>query len=139
MRASAQGLYVRAFSPVTSHSFNPLSLFTCNWFCGSGIFGVTSQDFNTPFGPWTVFVVEVDWSYSPMVRSRVVLSRVVLQIVFTWFPEDVKLSLGGLVLEPIELRVEALERFCLMVLVRMPRAATLSVLMELVTVCVLIQ
>ena len=48
------------------------------------------------------FVVKVDWLYSPMVSSRVVLGRVVGQIVFTWLPEDVKFSLSSSVLEPIE-------------------------------------
>ena len=36
-----------------------------------------------------------------MVCSRVVLGRVVGQIVFFWFPEDVKLALGCAVFEPI--------------------------------------
>ena len=38
-------------------------------------------------------------------------TRVVCQIVFTWFPEDVKLSLGSLVLEPIETHVDGLGTF----------------------------
>ena len=107
-----KALYVHGFSPVTSHRVNSLSPFTCNRFCGSGIAGVTSQDFNTPFyGPWTVFVAKVDWSYSPMVSSGVMFDRVVGKIVFTWFPEDVKLSLGGLVLEPIESHVNGFGKF----------------------------
>ena len=40
-----------------------------------------------------------------------VLGRVVRQIVFTWFPEDVELSLGSSVLEPIELHVDGFGTF----------------------------
>ena len=40
-----------------------------------------------------------------MVCSRVVLGRVVGQIVFSWFPEDVELALGYVVFEPIESHV----------------------------------
>ena len=44
-----------------------------------------------------------------MVCARVVLGRVVGQIVFSWFPEDVKLALGCAVLEPIEAHVYGFE------------------------------
>ena len=62
--------------PVCFDQLSPITL--CKRFCGSGTIGVTSRDFNTPFGgPWTGFVVKVYWSDSPMVCSRVVLGRVV--------------------------------------------------------------
>ena len=34
-------------SPVCLDQLRPITL--CNWFCGSGIAGVTSQDFNNPY------------------------------------------------------------------------------------------
>ena len=40
-----------------------------------------------------------------------VLGRIVHQTVFTWFPEDVQLSLGGSVLEPIESHVDGFGTF----------------------------
>ena len=46
-------------SPVCLDQLSPITL--CNRFCESGIAGVTSRDFNTPFyDPWTDFVVKVD-------------------------------------------------------------------------------
>ena len=98
MRVKVGNTFVLIGSPVCLNQ-SPITM--CNWCCGSGIAGVTGQDFNTPFhGPWTVFVVKVDWLYSPMVSFRVVLGRIVSQIVFTWFPEDFKLTLSGLVFKP---------------------------------------
>ena len=58
-------------------------------------------------------VVKVHWSDSTMVCSRVVLGRVVGQIVFSWFPEDVELALGGAVLEPIEAHGDGFATFLL--------------------------
>ena len=46
-----------------------------------------------------------------MVRSRVVLCRVVSQIMFSWFPEDIKLALGGAVFEPIETHADGFGSF----------------------------
>ena len=112
----------RVFSPVIlnpmSHIVSPMcldqlsSITLCNQFYESRIAGVTSQDFNTPlYGPWTVFFVKVFWSDSTMVCSRVVLGRVVGQIVFTWFLEDIELSLDSSVFEPIEAHVDGFGTF----------------------------
>ena len=46
-----------------------------------------------------------------MVSPRVVLGRVVSQIIFTWFPEGFKLSLGSAVFEPIKFHVDCFEGF----------------------------
>ena len=64
------------------------------------------QKFDTPLlSRWSIRCIEIDWTNSAMVMSRVMFGRVVTQVMVTRFPLDVKLFLFIVVGEPVEMHV----------------------------------
>ena len=64
------------------------------------------QKFDTPLlSRWAVRCIEIDWTDSAMVMSRVMFGRVVTQFMVSRFPLDIKFFLFIVVREPVETHV----------------------------------